>query len=427
MKAFLTLLLFCTSITAMAGDTTGTWIGTMEHKGTGVNKTVWFVKMNLTIEGDKCYGTILYDFMKRNSPLTLEAKFNGYILENTLVINYYSKDIKRIGKDARGLLLQYRYNLVLVKNKFNQNIYGDYIGLSKGLIADQTKGYIFLEPVHEDIAVQEKKIDLKIDSLIANIDNPVKPTPEITLNNLPATANDKTVAKKSEEPTTTDIKASGKKLPDIAPAVITPVEKKDTQAIVKNEPPVVKKDSVVTVKNEPVIKKDSPVVATNNPVVIKEPSITKTEAIASKKDTLSIIKPGSELKLDASALKTAKVEVQAKLQSRENIVTDRLLVDSGEVVVEFYDNGSIDGDIITVIHNKNIVLSNAGLTDKALRFTFNVDPRNPTHEIVMYAENLGSIPPNTALMILTYNNQRKQVFLSADDKKSAVVLLELKR
>lgn len=370
------------SLICFAGDTTGTWVGTMEHKGTGVNKTVWYVKMELTVEGSKCFGTISYDFMQRNSPLELEVKFKGNVLENTLVINYYSKDVKKIGRDARSILLQFRYNLVLVKNKFTNNIYGDYIGLSKGLIPDKTKGYIFLEPYKGDVEAIIKKIDLRIDSLIAVKDNP-PPPPEIILKPLPVVTTENPTAKKTEEPKT-EVKATVKTIPEVSVVVIAKEEKKDTQQIVKAEP------------------------------------------IKIKKDTPAIIKPVIALRIDTSALNNAKIEVQTKLKARENIVTDRVSLDTGEVVVEFYDNGEIDGDIITVIHNKSIELSSAGLTDKPLRFSFHIDSKNPYHEIVMYAENQGRIPPNTALMIITFGNQRKQVFLSADDKKSAVVLLELK-
>ncbi|MBI1780284.1 MAG: hypothetical protein HYR66_02800 [Sphingobacteriales bacterium] len=410
MKALLTLLLIVTSsISALAAsDTTGTWVGTMEHKGTGANTTVWYVKMNLTTEGGQCYGTIIYDFMKRNSPLTLEVRFKGYVLENTLIINYYSKDIKKTGPEARNILLQFRYNLTLVKNKFNNHIYGDYVGMSKGLIADQTKGYLYLEPYIGDTVAKEaivKRLDLKIDSLIANKNNPTLSTPPVTdvaVNDLPKIEKDKPVVKTTGQPKADIKKTEAKKLPDVEPPYIAPPAemKKDTEATVKKSESGIKKDTGAIVKKaEQEIKK-----------VVAPDIIT-----------------GKEYKIDTSNLAKAKVEAQTKLKARENILSDKWIVDSGEVVVEFYDNGTIDGDIITVIHNKNIELSNAMLSDKALRFTFHIDTQNPTHEIVMFAENQGTVPPNTALMIITSGNQRKQVFLSADDKKSAVVVLELRK
>jgi hypothetical protein len=39
----------------------------------------------------------------------------------------------------------------------------------------------------------------------------------------------------------------------------------------------------------------------------------------------------------------------------------------------------------------------------------------------MVGENLGSIPPNTALMIVTAGNKRYQLYLTSDNQKNAMV------
>lgn len=445
---FTTILLIKTSCFAGSGDTTGTWVGTMEHKGTGVNSTVWYVKMDLSIKGNKCSGTITYDYMQRKSPLELAVNFKGDVLENTLVINYYSKDVKKIGRDARNILLQFRYNLILVKNKFTDKIYGDYVGLSKGLIPDKTKGYIYLEPYGGDmqtLASLDKKIDVRIDSLIAMKDKPgfASPQPgDVPKTLAPASVATSEPANKDISQPVADIKASTKKLPEKTTNNIT--SQKDTSAIVSNEM-VSNKDSLTVTKNDlPVKKKEEPDITvpfkSNLPakdtqaIVKNETTLPEKNEHNANTESSSLVKnnadkntTGRDLKLDAEALQNAKAEVKNKLTARENIITDRVTVDTGDVLVEFYDNGTIDGDIITVIHNKAIALSNAMLSDKPLSFSFHIDPQNPTHEIVMYAENQGSIPPNTALMVISYKGVRKQVFLSADEKKSAVVLLELRQ
>jgi hypothetical protein len=50
-----------------------------------------------------------------------------------------------------------------------------------------------------------------------------------------------------------------------------------------------------------------------------------------------------------------------------------------------------------------------------------IDPQNTFQEIEMVAENLGSIPPNTALLIITAGKKRYQLFLSSTESKSAMV------
>ncbi|MEJ7684050.1 MAG: hypothetical protein WKG06_40595 [Segetibacter sp.] len=89
-----------------------------------------------------------------------------------------------------------------------------------------------------------------------------------------------------------------------------------------------------------------------------------------------------------------------------------------------YDNGEIDGDRISVYHNNELIVSNKMLTDKPISFTIHADEDSPTHEFVMVAENLGSIPPNTSLMIITAGDKRYELFVTSTEQKNAVVRIE---
>jgi len=44
----------------------------------------------------------------------------------------------------------------------------------------------------------------------------------------------------------------------------------------------------------------------------------------------------------------------------------------------------------------------------------------------MVANNLGSIPPNTSIMIITANNKRYEVFISSSEQENAKVVIDLK-
>jgi len=96
-------------------------------------------------------------------------------------------------------------------------------------------------------------------------------------------------------------------------------------------------------------------------------------------------------------------------------------VDTGQLRLDFYDNGTVDGDSITVRVNKDIVLSHQKLSAKPVTLFFNIDLENTFQEIEMVAENLGSIPPNTALLIITAGEKRYRLFLSSTETKSARV------
>jgi len=109
------------------------------------------------------------------------------------------------------------------------------------------------------------------------------------------------------------------------------------------------------------------------------------------------------------------------LKNRNNEVVKTITTNAREFKMELYDNGEIDGDRISVYHNNELIVSNKTLTDKPISFSIKADETVPVHEFVMVAENLGSIPPNTALMILTAGTQRYELFLTSTEQKNAVV------
>ncbi len=96
-------------------------------------------------------------------------------------------------------------------------------------------------------------------------------------------------------------------------------------------------------------------------------------------------------------------------------------VDTGTIRLDFYDNAQIDGDSITVLVDKQVVMTHQRLSGKPLTTYVKIDLSNTFHEIEMVAENLGSIPPNTAILIITAGKNRHLLSLSSSEVKSARV------
>lgn len=115
----------------------------------------------------------------------------------------------------------------------------------------------------------------------------------------------------------------------------------------------------------------------------------------------------------------------AVYESRATKEAKVLQVKSNKVRVDLYDDGEIDNDIVSVYFNKNLVVGNKSLTDKAYSFTVDLVEGKP-NELVLFADNLGNIPPNTALMIITDGTNRYEVRLAADLKNNAAIRFELK-
>ncbi len=95
-----------------------------------------------------------------------------------------------------------------------------------------------------------------------------------------------------------------------------------------------------------------------------------------------------------------------------------------DVTIDVYDNAQVDGDQISLFFNGGEVASKQSLTDKPL--TFKVKARKGANTIVMFAENLGTTPPNTAYMVVKAGGKEYKVELSSDLKESGAIQLNFK-
>ena len=89
--------------------------------------------------------------------------------------------------------------------------------------------------------------------------------------------------------------------------------------------------------------------------------------------------------------------------------------------VDIYDNGVIDGDSVSLFYNGKVIISHLRLSDRATTFTLNANTGRPINELIMYAENLGEIPPNTGMMIITDGQNRYEVSIVSDLKSSGSI------
>jgi len=119
-----------------------------------------------------------------------------------------------------------------------------------------------------------------------------------------------------------------------------------------------------------------------------------------------------------------------KISQRQTDVQSLLEISSGEkdsIKVEVYDNGEIDGDSVSVFEEENLRINKKMISTKPLTFYVSLNKAtNPISHLRLVAESLGSIPPCTALMIVTTKKKRYEVRLSSNFSKTATVELFLK-
>ncbi|PVD50299.1 hypothetical protein DC498_20880 [Terrimonas sp.] len=120
-------------------------------------------------------------------------------------------------------------------------------------------------------------------------------------------------------------------------------------------------------------------------------------------------------------------KIQVEFNKRAEVVTKELLVDSDSLRLTFYDNGIVDGDSISVFYNKEPISTHQSLTERGIIYYVVLDPSKPYNEISMFAENLGTIAPNTALMVITDGINRYEVFLSSSLSQNSTVRIRRRR
>jgi len=120
--------------------------------------------------------------------------------------------------------------------------------------------------------------------------------------------------------------------------------------------------------------------------------------------------------------------VAADLASRKTEVIRNIFFQSDSIVLSLYDNGQVDGDTVSVVVNDKIIIARQGLTTTANTTTYYINAEaGDSLRLIMYAENLGRIPPNTGLLIIQDGNERHQIRFEGDLQRNSAVILRRRR
>ncbi|MDE3182237.1 MAG: hypothetical protein KGM16_02350 [Bacteroidota bacterium] len=114
---------------------------------------------------------------------------------------------------------------------------------------------------------------------------------------------------------------------------------------------------------------------------------------------------------------------EQKLMTRTRHLVQEIPVTGDSLELRFYDNAEIDGDSIAVFLNDKMLAEHIRLSDTAFIIRLPVAGLQPTNDLVMVAENLGSIPPNTSLMIAMVDGRRYEARLASTENSSALIRL----
>lgn len=236
----------------------------------------------------------------------------------------------------------------------------------------------------------------------------------------------------------------------IVPGNLPTDKKKEivTVPTVKKEKGVQVSEQPITIAPAPAAKNTAPAVAANKPmqkdnkiakaITVKPATnekpvapITAPAIIVSEPlkpiTTATIVSPPKQKTEVPVIIAAPVVKAAANVAERKMKNEQSVYFESDSLVLTLYDNGEVDGDTVSVLMNGQIIFAKQGLTTKANSKTVYIDKSTTdTLSMVMYAESLGSIPPNTGLLIIMDGEKRYEVRFSADLQTNAAILLRRK-
>lgn len=116
--------------------------------------------------------------------------------------------------------------------------------------------------------------------------------------------------------------------------------------------------------------------------------------------------------------------ISAVKQNRVTTIVKTIITAADSVKIILYDDGEVDGDIVTVFDNGVVVANKLLLTKEPWGMVLPLSAPGAKHTIELVAENEGSIPPNTAYMLVTAGEMRTELKTSSDTKTNGAVVIQ---
>lgn len=109
------------------------------------------------------------------------------------------------------------------------------------------------------------------------------------------------------------------------------------------------------------------------------------------------------------------------LNSRDKKLVEEIEVSGDTLWLNFYDHAEVDGDSISIFLGNRLLASHILLKATPHTLGIPLSDIGDSAELTMVAENLGSIPPNTSLLILYVEGVRHEARLESTERTSAMI------
>ena len=150
---------------------------------------------------------------------------------------------------------------------------------------------------------------------------------------------------------------------------------------------------------------------------------TPPKNTTAKNTTASKKTPAASNNKTTPVVAAAPVAIPYNQRAQKVLQTFEVAGDS--LVLSFYDNGVVDGDVISVYVNGENIVSNSKLLAVATKKTVHLSNINSNEiTLVLVAETLGEMPPNTGLLVVQDGANRYEVRFSADLQTNATLIFK---
>ena len=190
----------------------------------------------------------------------------------------------------------------------------------------------------------------------------------------------------------------------------------DNYTVGGNDPELI--DSIDQLSLRPVVIEESiRNFPKENPVTISPPTKKKEETPVAKTIIPNI--ESTPIIVINNPVKAPTIE--EKFVTRKKVLVKEIPLSGDSIELRFYDNAEIDGDSISLFLNEKLLFQHIRLTGNAYSLKLATSELNNTNELIMVAENLGSIPPNTSYMLALVGDKRYEAYLASTEGSSAMI------
>lgn len=159
----------------------------------------------------------------------------------------------------------------------------------------------------------------------------------------------------------------------------------------------------------------------NNKQFIEMPSKPITEIDTDEVIVENAMSPTSDNKQNIS--NNTPINLPWVLVGRENKLVKKISTKNKNVSIDLFDNGTIDNDTVIVYDNKQLIVNKKRLSYKSIHLEFDFTDNMREHEVIIVAHNMGTVPPNTALLLYKDGKNRQEYFITSTNKINAKLLI----